>query len=106
MRVDIANTPEMREHGLSGRAGLADGEGMLFVFPEDGPHAFWMKDMRFPIDIVWLSHEWEVVDITSHVSPDTYPTAFSPQTPARYVLELPAGFIEEHAIEIGDEAVF
>lgn len=102
VRVDVADTPEKRTEGLSDRAGLAPDEGMLFVFPGDGLHAFWMKDMLFSIDIVWLSEGGVVVDIASAVSPDTYPSSFSPTTPARYVLELPAGFMEEYSVQKGD----
>src|SRR3989338_5701660 len=54
VRVTVADTPESRERGLSGRDGLASDEGMLFVFQNDGYHTFWMKDMLFSIDIIWL----------------------------------------------------
>lgn len=101
--VDIADTPETRQQGLSGRAGLAPDHGMLFVFPADGLHAFWMKDMRFSIDIVWLSVDGTIVTIAYHVSPSSYPHPFSPSTPARYVVELPAGFAHTNDLKIGDK---
>jgi len=75
---------------------------MLFVFPEDGKYAFWMKDMRFSIDILWLSADGRVVYMALNVSPDTYPQVFRPDVPARYVLELPAGYAKAHAVRIGD----
>ena len=103
VRVTVADTPESRERGLSGRDGLASDEGMLFVFPNDEYHMFWMKDMLFSIDIVWLSRDKTVVDIAEDVSPDTFPSSFSPRALARYVLELPAGFVEEYTVQIGDE---
>ncbi len=106
MHVMVANTPESRMRGLSGHAGLEANEGMLFIFPEDGQYAFWMKDMHFPIDIIWVSHDGYVVDIASWVSPDTYPTAFSPKASARYVLELPAGFAGEYGLVPGDLVEF
>ncbi|HCM43539.1 TPA: hypothetical protein DIS55_01130 [Candidatus Kaiserbacteria bacterium] len=106
VRVTVADTPESRERGLSGRDGLASDEGMLFVFQNDGYHTFWMKDMLFSIDIIWLSHEGTVVDIAKDVSPDTFPMSFSPRAFARYVLELPARFVEEYTIQIGDEVRF
>src|SRR3990167_10987110 len=92
IRVSVADTETAREQGLSGRAGLATDEGMLFVFLKDGKYAFWMKDMLFSIDILWLSSDGAVVFMAKNVSPDTYPRAFAPDGPARYVLELPAGF--------------
>ena len=91
VRVTVADTPESRERGLSGR---------------DEYHMFWMKDMLFSIDIVWLSRDKTVVDIAEDVSPDTFPASFSPRALARYVLELPAGFVEEYTIQIGNEVRF
>src|SRR3989338_2888627 len=101
IRVLVADTGASREKGLSGRSGLAADEGMLFVFPQDGKYAFWMKDMLFSIDILWLSSDGAVVFMAKNVSPDTYPRAFAPDGPARYVLELPAGFIEENSVAVG-----
>jgi uncharacterized membrane protein (UPF0127 family) len=100
--VDVADTLATRERGLSGREGLGEDEGMLFVFPEDARYSFWMKDMRFSIDILWVSREGAIVDIREKVSPETYPTVFQPSTEARYVIELPAGWTTEHDVKIGD----
>jgi len=105
IRLQLADTPAERVQGLSGRDGLAEDEGLLFIFEEDGHHAFWMKDMRFSIDILWLKADGEVVDIASNVAPETYPQSFAPSIPARYVLELPAGFAERYTIEVGDMLV-
>ena len=71
VNVAIADTPESREQGLSGRPGLAANEGMLFVFPKDGRYAFWMKDMQFAIDITWISYSKEIVDIRESVGPES-----------------------------------
>ena len=101
-RVTVADTESARQQGLSGRTGLAADEGILFVFPEDGEHAFWMKDMLFSIDILWLSADGKVVYMAENVSPDTYPQSFRPDVPARYVLELPAGYAKEYNVIIGD----
>ncbi len=106
IRVSVADTESTRKQGLSGRSGLAGDEGMLFVFPKDGNYAFWMKDMRFSIDILWLSSDGVVVYMAQNVSPDTYPQNFAPNTPARYVLELPAGYAGAHTLEIGDMVEF
>jgi uncharacterized membrane protein (UPF0127 family) len=103
--VSVADTDATRQQGLSGRAGLGDHEGKLFVFPSDGYYAFWMKDMRFSIDMVWLSARGTVVFIKANVSPDTFPQAFRPNSPARYVVELPAGFVSQYNIKNGDSAV-
>lgn len=100
--VLIARTPEEQRQGLSGRAGLGPGEGMLFVFPKDGLYGIWMKDMLFSIDIIWLSSKGVIVSIAPNVSPDTYPQSFTPDAPARYVLELPAGFANTYRLKKGD----
>ena len=99
--VEVAETPEEREAGLSNYESLAEGAGMLFVFDYEERHAFWMKDMNFPIDIVWINADKEVAHITEHLTPDTYPELFTPPTPVRYVLEVPAGYARER-ITIGD----
>ena len=102
VRIELADTPETRSRGLSGRSELSFDEGMLFVFPEDGAYGFWMKDMQIPIDIIWMSEDGVVVDMALNVSPDTYPASFFPKTPARYVLAVAAGFAERYSVRIGD----
>ena len=104
-KVDIADTEVEREQGLSGRPSLARDSGMLFVFPEKRPYAFWMKDMQFPIDIVWADVDGKVITIASNVAPDTYPKSFFPSAPARYVVELPAGFAAANGIVEGGQIV-
>ncbi|MEK7106793.1 MAG: DUF192 domain-containing protein [Patescibacteria group bacterium] len=102
IKASVVSTREERSKGLGGRIGLARNEGMLFVFDSDGEYRFWMKDMLFPIDILWLSEGGGVVDIKGKISPATYPDVFTPKAPARYVLELPAGFSEEYSVKVGD----
>lgn len=103
--VELATSSAAREKGLGGRDGLAPDTGMLFVFPRDGAYAFWMKDMRFPIDMLWLDANGRVVTLRGSVSPDTYPAVFSATEPARFVLELPAGYADRHSISLGERLV-
>lgn len=103
--VDVADTPALREHGLSGREGLQEGKGMLFVFPEPGSYGFWMKDMQFPIDIIWADSSGVVNTVTPNIAPYTYPQAFYPTAPVLYVLEVPAGYAEAHKIGVGAKIV-
>lgn len=105
LSVDVADTESLREQGLSGRASLAEGSGMLFVFDQDGQWGIWMKDMRFSIDIVWIDAQGSVLTIAPAVSPGTYPKVFYPSAPARYVLELPAGWAAAHGIAEGSKVV-
>lgn len=94
IQVEVADTEALREQGLSDRASLPAGRGMLFVFDEPGDYGFWMRNMRFPLDIVWLEREGEgyrAVDITRNVLPDTFPQVFYPPRPVKYVLETNPG---------------
>lgn len=106
VRVLLADTPAKRTQGLSGRSGLGENEGMLFIFPEEGMYGFWMKDMNFSIDIIWIDSDGKVVHIAKSASPDSYPTSFSPPKPARYVLEVRAGFAEQYGVGEGDAVAF
>ncbi|MEK7610284.1 MAG: DUF192 domain-containing protein [Patescibacteria group bacterium] len=101
--VETATTPAARERGLSGRDQLAIGGGMLFVFPALEQPAFWMKDMNFPLDIIWLNDNWQIVHITPNLSPASYPNTVSPPTPIKYVLEINAGLIERFGLKVGDK---
>lgn len=102
--VEVADTQDTREKGLSGRDELPDGQGMLFVFDKPDFYYFHMQDMEFAIDIIWLDESRQVVDIMSGVSPDTYPQTFSSSSIAKYVLEVPAGFSNEHDLARGMSA--
>lgn len=100
----IADTSAARTKGLMGRQALASDEGMFFVFPEEDAYAFWMKNMRFPIDIIWINNEFKVVDMDTGVEPCGSQScqSFVPQAKARYVLEVNAGFAKRHRIMVGD----
>ena len=102
IKVEIENTDATRERGLGGRTSLANDHGMLFVFDTDGTYPFWMKDMNFPIDMIWISSDGHVVDMHENVASDTYPQTFSSQVPARYVLELSANAVKRLDLHVGD----
>ncbi len=106
--VKIADTPALQGKGLSGTESLAAGEGMLFVFDKPDAYAFWMKDMNYPIDIIWLTDRGTpgVVDIKHNATPESYPQTFKPRAFATYVLEVPSGYASAHGIEIYDEVSF
>jgi uncharacterized membrane protein (UPF0127 family) len=98
----VVDTPELRQKGLGGTRSLLPGTGMLFIFEEPGRHMFWMKDMNFDLDIVWIDQRLKVVGIEKDVSKDSYPKAFTPPSSILYVLEVPAGFSDSHHIKVGD----
>lgn len=100
--IEIVDSDLERVIGLSGRESIPKNHSMLFIFDKTGYHGMWMKDMLFPIDIVWLNEFSEVISIQRNVSPDTYPDVFKPSRPAKYVLEFNAGFARKNSIKVGD----
>jgi uncharacterized protein len=103
----IASTEEEKTRGLSGTASLAENEAMLFVYDRDDKWSIWMKDMRYPIDIVWLDKDKKVVHIVKNAPPESYPyESFASKEEARYVLELAAGTTAKRSIIIGAQAIF
>lgn len=90
MRVEKVSSKATRERGLSGRKTITKNTGMLFVFEQPGVQCIWMKDMKFPIDIVWLNSTGLVIKVEANVSPDSFPKSFC-QSDALYVLETAAG---------------
>jgi len=106
IRVELAETPQDKQRGLSGRDSLLEGEGMLFVYQTEGLYGFWMPDMRFSIDIVWIDRDMRVVHVAPEVPPESYPATFKPDTPALFVLEVPAGFMDRHGLGEGAVLTF
>ncbi|PIR40735.1 MAG: hypothetical protein COV32_01805 [Candidatus Yonathbacteria bacterium CG10_big_fil_rev_8_21_14_0_10_43_136] len=100
--VTIADTPALRQKGLSGRNGLGSNEGVLFVFPKPDFYGFWMKDMHFPIDIIWFDENYEVVDVWERANPESYPQIYTSQSESRFVLEVQANFFSNHNLKIGN----
>lgn len=106
IKVELAQTNAEQEKGLSGRESIPENEGVLFVFENSAPHLFWMKDMKFAIDIIWIDADSKVVYIKKSVTPDTYPEVFKPTGNAKYVLEVLAGFSEKNNLKEGDSVLF
>ena len=104
VNVEISDIDCKRIAGLSGRKELKQDMGMLFIFDDEASHGIWMKDMNFPIDIVWLNSDEEIVAIKKNISPDTYPAVFGSDVSSRYVLEFPSGFADENNLQIGGKA--
>jgi uncharacterized membrane protein (UPF0127 family) len=106
LALEVATSTEARTLGLSGRKALADNTALLMIFSEDGEYGIWMKDMLFSIDVLWIDARGRVVDLVERFSPETYPQAFIPSRPVRYVIEAPAGFIPLHGIVAGERVQF
>ena len=104
LTVEVANTDEARSQGLSDRPSLAANEGMLFVFDQSGKYGFWMNRMNFPLDFIWL-YQSKVVEVTANI-PNPSPAIPKPVTvtPAQAVdavIEVNAGWVAEHEIDVG-----
>ncbi len=106
LEVELAIEPEERARGLGFREGLAPGTGMLFVAEEPRVENFWMKGMRFCLDIVWIEGG-QVVGAAEHACPDPDGTPdeararFSSGEPVSFVLEVPAGWLAAHGYGAG-----
>lgn len=108
INVEIADTNEEKNLGLSGRDSISDDQGMLFTFGEPTTKlVFWMKDMKFAIDVIWIRND-TVIDITRSAMPepgiaDSALTRYRPSGEADSVLELPAGWSDRNNVKIGDQ---
>ena len=102
--VETAGTFEEQSQGLQFRTELAPDAGMLFIFSHDGRYAFWMKDTLIPLDMIWLDRDMKVVHMKENVPPCTHDPcpSYSPESPARYVLELNAGMVQKIGLKIDD----
>ena len=122
-QVEVASTAFERAHGLSGRNGLAEGTGMLFVFDSPSDQGFWMKDMKFPIDIIWIRGDspsqispgetWEgkVVGFVENAVPEPEKAVWNlkvyyPPEPVDHVFEVNAGDVKKYGIKVGDTVSF
>ncbi len=106
IQVEVVSTPEDVARGLSGHEVLADDEGMLFVFDRPAIWSFWMKEMKFPLDILWIA-DGRVVEIAQDMQPPanmlSLPQTHRPAVPADMVLEIRAGLAETYGFTTGTE---
>ncbi|HEY0964269.1 MAG TPA: DUF192 domain-containing protein [Candidatus Paceibacterota bacterium] len=103
--ASLADSIPERIKGLSDTPYLPEGIVKLFAFGTAGEHSIWMKDMNYPIDIIWVSEDGTIVHHKDNVSPDTYPESFSSPRPAFYVIEANAGFVAKEGLKNGDKVV-
>lgn len=109
IKVEVADTPFKREKGLSGKNNLADGQGMLFIFEKEDRYSFWMKGMKFPLDFIWINKN-KIVEISTGIKPPKDPNDIQevliPAQNVNLVLEVPAGFVDQHKIKVGEKVEF
>jgi uncharacterized membrane protein (UPF0127 family) len=106
LRVLVADTYDHRLQGWSGKKDMGKYDGMLFVFPRPGRPEIVMRDMNFPLDVVWINGT-EIVDIAPNLMPEPNRmesdlTRYGARATSTLVLELPGGFKDRYGLKIGD----
>ncbi len=103
----LADSEAELEKGLSGVGALDSDGGLLMQFTVDNRWGIWMKDMKIPLDIIWLDSAKRVVYIEENVSPQLGTSKImEPAVPTRYVLELSEGSVKNAGIQVGQQAEF
>jgi hypothetical protein len=102
LKIQIADNLKKKFLGLSGQKKMPEQEGMLFVFNQPGSHSFWMRGMKFPLDIIWINKDLEIIEIKKDIQPDSFPQIYKSIDPAKYVLEINAGLSDQYNIKEGD----
>ena len=101
--VEIANSQAEHRIGLMNHNELEKDHGMLFIFEEEKIHSFWMKNMKFSIDIIWIDSNEYIVHIEKDLQPcEDDCVIYAPEKESKYVLEVESGFTDEHKINIGE----
>lgn len=102
--IELAKTASQKEKGLSGRSSLAPNHGMYFPFDTPSFYSFWMKDMKFSLDIIYIANG-KVVTVYRDIKPaaNPYSTVVKPTQPADSVLEINAGEAQKDGIKEGDQ---
>jgi uncharacterized membrane protein (UPF0127 family) len=103
--VEVADSERERERGYMEREKVEEGKGMLFIFEDEAPRNFWMKNTLIPLDILYMNSQKEVVRIVENMEPCKVMQcpSYSSREPAMYALELPAGFVKAHKVTVGDK---
>ena len=103
----IADTPKLRNRGLSYRESLSRDSGMLFIFEKKDFYSFWMNEMKFPLDFLWINDE-TIVDSDENIQvyTDGGITTVEPSESVNKVLEFNSGIIKKYAIKKGDKITF
>lgn len=109
INMEAVESPVDKEKGLSGRPCIEANQGMLFVYDHSGYYSFWMKGMKFSIDIIWISTDHKTAGVERNVEPSTYPGSRfinDKHHPAQYVLELKANRSTDLGITLGTPIAF
>ncbi len=108
LTLEVADTPETRQRGLMFRPALAKNQGMLFIFEKPGHYRFWMKNCKFPLDILWLNTDHEIIYVSENTPPCTQDPCpqYGPDVNTRYAIEMQAGTIKRERLKVGTKFPF
>ena len=108
-QLTVARSPEEKEVGLSKATSLSENQGMIFLFEKPDYYSFWMKDMKLPIDIIYINKD-EIVTIQNNVQPpkskEENPIIYAPTQPSDKVLEISGGLSEKYNFKKGDKVKY
>lgn len=99
--IEIADTPDTRTQGLMWRRTMEEKQGMLFIMEENEPQSFWMLNTYLSLDIIYVNEDQEIVSIQANTTPQSTQSVPS-GAPAKYVVEVVAGFCERFGLQVGD----
>ena len=105
VEAEVAYTNPQRERGLMWRRELADGKGMLFLFPTEQWLNFWMRNTLIPLDMVFIDSKFEVAGVVENAAPQTL-TGRGVGKPSKYVLEVPGGWAAKIGLKAGAKVKF
>lgn len=103
--IEIADDDIQTQRGMMFRRSLRQDRGMLFIFPDTEERSFWMKNTLISLDIVYLDENKNIVSISENAPPKSEQSIWS-ERPAKYVVEVNAGFVSQHQIQVGDKISF
>lgn len=106
IEIEIAETDGAINQGLMHRKSMSFNKGMLFIFPDNTTRSFWMKNTIIPLDIIYVNNDFEIVAIKDHTTPFSEASVSSDGKPAKYVVEVNAGFAGKYGIKEGDKISF
>lgn len=106
IKVEYARTPDEWARGLSGREKLGAREGLLFIFPQEQRLAFWMREVKFPLDIIFINKDKRIVDLVTMqpCKADPCPT-YTSRVPSLYVVEVNSGFAQRNGFGVTDQVI-
>lgn len=106
LQIILADTDALRIKGLSGSTPIAENHAMFFLFDKPDKYGFWMKDMLYSIDIIWVNIKGQVIHIVHNANPESFPKVFKPTTDAIAVIEVKSGLTKDIGLTEGEYISF